>query len=97
MAFTVAIMGLAEVGLTYDLNGGVTTSSCLSHSQAFAMHPQFSLIAGVDPRPDSRVLFKEHYGAKTFDSVAELVSLSTQSIDVVISTPSETHLDLLEG
>jgi len=75
-----AIVGLGRIGQLLD-EGLDAATHCLTHSQAFSSHPDFKLIAGVDPNADLRTKFSTRFSSKAFASLNDL--------------PKETRLDVI--
>lgn len=91
MTSSVAVIGLGDIGMVYDLT---LPDSVLSHARAFFKHPEFKLIGGVDSKDSLRNIFTENYNAMAFSNVSELIKHCSPDI-VVISTPTDTHLKII--
>jgi predicted dehydrogenase len=92
--YSVAIIGLGNVGLLYDYFIK-NENNIVSHAKAFEKYHGFRLLAGVDPSIKKRNLFKKKYSNKAYKSIFDLFK-NISNIDlIVISTPSNTHLKIL--
>jgi len=92
MKYTVAIIGLGSIGLSYDINH---SDKILSHSKAFFKHPDFILTGGVDPREASRLNFTAEFNLPAYKTVESLFFKTSPNI-IVVSSPTDTHLSIIE-
>lgn len=87
--FRTAINGLGNIGMGFDFSappGGAV----LSHAAAFAEHPGFELVAGVDPDAEKRLRFTEKFKAPAFPSLKEIPF--SAAVDVIaIASPTPFH------
>jgi predicted dehydrogenase len=68
----------------------------LTHARAFAEHPAFSLVGGVDPSPTRRIEFETIYKCTSFsDPVAAVQQLKPDVLAVAV--PTEHHLFVLQS
>jgi len=82
-----AVVGLGNIGMGYDLAG--TDGDVLTHAHAFAVHPGFELVAGMDIDAERRQRFSARYGCPAY---ADLQGLTEHRPDVVaIAVPTAAH------
>ena len=99
MKYNVALIGLGDIGLRYDY-GLPFYSYTLSHYRAFKKHPNFEIIAAVEP--DIERIYKGNHEFD-FPIFSKLQSLSDiKNIDIfVIANPTDMHcktgLEILEN
>lgn len=93
MSWAAAIVGLGQIGLQSDL-GLDEATHVYSHARAFASHPAFTLVAGVDCVVANRDMLEEHYSVPAFEQVADLAQLSPDVI--AIAVPTTAHDAVLE-
>jgi predicted dehydrogenase len=93
MTFGVLIVGLGQVGMGYDLNLD-PDKYIYSHSQAFNRHPDFHLIAGVDPDSKKRQDFELKYKCFAYADIETALDQSKPEL-VVIATPTLQHKETL--
>lgn len=93
--FDAVVVGLGNVGLRYDLgmNGGERVAS---HARAYATHPGFRLVGGIDPDEAGRALLQQHYGVPAFPDVAAMLSAGIRPEVWSIAVPTPMHFGLLE-
>jgi predicted dehydrogenase len=87
------IIGLGQIGMMYDYH---TTNNdlILTHAKAFQIHQDFEIVGGVDYSQSNRQLFVEKYCKPAYESLILAFEEQTPSI-VVISTPTNTHFDII--
>tara|TARA_X000000368_G_C23057530_1_gene724734 strand:+ start:4996 stop:5967 length:972 start_codon:yes stop_codon:yes gene_type:complete len=90
----VVIIGLGQIAFGYDLNRR-NSINISSHANAFSKHENFEIVAGIDISFDRRKAFSEAYETATYEKVDKQIANLNPSV-VVISTPTETHADILE-
>jgi len=84
-----AVVGLGNIGMGYDYAGAGTNGDVLTHAHAFASHPGYELVAGVDTDPERRRLFSERYGRP---ACADPADLAAHRPDVIaIAVPTAAH------
>lgn len=93
MSFTAAVIGLGKIGLGYDLAS--QPHEVLTHSKAYRDHPEFRLVAGVDPDPTRRSRFAEFCGVPAYGMVAEMLERHRPEV-VSICAPTSAHWQVLE-
>ncbi len=97
--FTAAVLGLGQVGQGYDY-AQTDPSVVKTHAAAFAHHPGYDLIGGVDPDPVQRERFEHKFGRPSFASYAGLLSRARPDV-VAIAVPTALHCqalsEVLEG
>jgi len=76
----------------YDMN--LPSTSVLSHSRAFHLNPNFTLLGGVDSDQSKRGLFSHVYSAPVFSDVKEALSYLTPEV-VVVAAPTDEHAKIL--
>jgi predicted dehydrogenase len=89
MKFTVAIIGLGNIGMGYDQNLS-PEDFVLTHARAFHLHSGFQLIAGVDPVEEKRQAFLESYHAEAYPNVDQLVMAEKPDV-IVVANPTKDH------
>jgi len=93
MAYRVLIVGLGQIGLTYDIDLDMT--QVYTHARAISLHPEFELVGGVDNSEQQRALLTAQYGCPAYADLAEALTL--HAIDVlVIATTTASHPLLLQ-
>ncbi len=92
MPFKVLIVGLGQIGMGYDLS--LTSEFIYSHTRAFATHPAFELVGGVDINPERRAVFEQTYACPAYADIG--AALFAQMADVVtIAAPTSCHQAVL--
>ena len=87
---TAAVIGLGRIGLDFDY-GASTPETVLSHSRAYALHPGFELVAGVDRDAKQRRRFEALYRVPAYASVAALhAAVKPNVVSVAVSTDGLT-------
>ncbi len=97
MIINTLIIGLGNVGLIYD--NPKNPKLIQSHAKSVNLHPNFNLIAGIDPILEKRNLFEITYKKIAFKSLNNFKNESKfdSKIDlIIISTPTETHLKVIQ-
>ncbi|MBL4783970.1 MAG: Gfo/Idh/MocA family oxidoreductase [Cohaesibacteraceae bacterium] len=94
MKYKTLIVGLGQVAFGYDINS-LNENVVLSHARAFATHPAFVLIGGVDPSEQQCAKFSKIYNC---DAGSDLISILKQTAPevVVIAAPTSQHGKLLK-
>lgn len=82
------VVGLGQIGMGYDLE--LDPGHVYSHARAFAMHPAFELVGGVDPDPSRRALFQERFGVAAHADI-EAAMRDGQPEVVAIALPTPLH------
>jgi predicted dehydrogenase len=91
MKYKVLLIGLGQVGMGYDYD--VTDPGVVStHAKAFASHPDFELVGGVDPDPGARARFSERYGCFASSDLVESLNHICPDV-VVVASPTEYHAE----
>jgi len=78
----------------YDL--GRIGDAVLTHARAFAGHPDFTLIGGVDPDLKQRSAFVRAYAAEASEDLADIVRRLAPEV-VVIAAPTAAHDGLMHA
>lgn len=88
--YKAAVIGLGQIGLTYDLD--LKRERPSSHVLAYALNPAIELVAAADARKEQeQLLGKLAPGVKFYQSMSEL--LQNNEIDIIsICTPHSHHL-----
>lgn len=94
MTISVLIVGLGSIGMGYDEDDD-TVGVARTHARAFAIHPSFRLVGGVDLDPGCRSRFRDAYAAPAFPSIGEAVRATAPDV-VVVATPTDLHRPHLE-
>ena len=89
--YSCLIIGLGQVGLTYDLD---YQNLFLTHAKAVQSHKSFSLDAAVDVNREKRELFKKSYKAQVFKTLEEAASYKKYSV-IIVSVPTESHYKIV--
>lgn len=95
---TSAVVGLGNIGLTYDLDKGRTHPS--SHAMGYIMDPDYELKYAVEPDVSKWELVRRYAkGCVFFRSLDEfLIKISDEELGVVsICTPPRYHLDNIKN
>ena len=92
------VIGLGQVGMGYDLL--LEDDYIYSHARAFAMHPEFELVGGVDPNAENCAVFVETFACPAYADIG--AALVAHEADVVtISVPTSYHqivlMEILEN
>lgn len=87
----VLIIGLGKVAAGYDIDEP-NQNIVLTHARAFSLHPDFCLVGGVDPNPDSRKRFSAAYGLECFADIEVAMGALNPDV-VVVATPTSLHVD----
>lgn len=91
--FSVAIIGLGNIGQLYDLYLP-KDEFVHTHARAFELHPSFNLVSGIDPSPSLREIFEGNYAAKAYTDLEAMIGAQSPEIFIVCS-PTETHLPVI--
>jgi predicted dehydrogenase len=93
MKIKVAIIGLGNIGLKYDL-GLEANKHIITHARAFSMHQSFDLICGIDSNKLNRDTFTQEYKLPAYEKVTSALA-EVQPDLMVISVPTALHLDII--
>lgn len=88
--FDAVVVGLGNIGLRYDLEA-TDGGRVASHARAFATHPGYRLVGGVDPTADGRALFETHYGVPAFADVGGLAAAGIRPEVWSVAVPTHLH------
>lgn len=90
MKWNAAIIGLGQIGMGYDFD---QTGVQLTHATGYHEHPDFRLIAGIDPNPERRSLFEKKFKARSYSSIEEFVTDPANAAThcISIASPSRDH------
>ena len=89
MIYKAVIIGLGQIGMSYDLDLD-PEKIVYTHARALSLHQSFELVGAVDPIKTKRDLFKTKYDVPTYSNIATLLEAHNPSV-VVIASPTETH------
>mgnify|MGYP001216633313 FL=1 len=92
--YSCLIIGLGQVGLTYDLNVN-NKNVFLSHAKSIHFHKNFSLDAAVEINKEKIKIFTKVYKTKAFSSVKEAATYKNYSV-IIISVPTEHHYKIFQ-
>lgn len=88
MPYRVLIVGLGQIGLSYDLE--LDPAAVYSHARAFSQHSAFELVGGVDSSAQQRALLADTYGCPAYSDLG--IALAQQVVDVlIIAAPTPLH------
>jgi predicted dehydrogenase len=93
--FTVAVIGLGNIGMGYDV-GHISSDFVLTHVRAFIEQAEFQLVAAVDSNPKLRKIFTKLTDLPAFESIEQLIKFYKVDI-VVVATPTNTHYKILQN
>jgi predicted dehydrogenase len=93
--FDAVVAGLGNVGLRYDLDTQ-GSERVASHARAYATHPGYRLVAGIDPDAAGRALLEQHYGVAAFPDVAALLAAGIRPEVWSIAGPTALHFRMFE-
>lgn len=91
---TAAVVGLGKIGqgLDEDMN---PHAYCLTHAQAFAHHPHFSLAGGIDSDSQSRGKFSLRFKVGAFSSVQDFARQNKADVWAVAG-PTAKNFDIFK-
>jgi len=88
------VVGLGNIGLKFDLDCDGDTA--MTHTGACLAHPSVELLGGVDPDSKARALFEESSSRQAFVELEEVSKRNLEPALFIISTPTETHLEVVK-
>jgi predicted dehydrogenase len=95
MKYRAAVVGLGRIGQEYDYDAPLDVDgSILTHARAFALHPGFELVAGVDPSATQRDRFSAKYGRPAYPTQAAMLAAEHPEI-VAVCSPTAGRTTLL--
>lgn len=94
LSWRTAIIGLGQIGLQTDL-GLDSGAYVYSHARAFASHPEFQLVAGVDASATHRDLFSKHYHVPALASIGPELALLAPDV-IAIAVPTVAHAQVMD-
>lgn len=86
-----AVVGLGNIGQGYDYH---SDELILTHARAFARHPGFELLAGVDPDPGKRERFERQYRVPAYGVLSDLLAAASPEV-IALAVPTERHSETL--
>jgi predicted dehydrogenase len=93
MAEKCLVIGLGQIGMSYDLDHDPAVA-VYSHTSAISFHSDFELVGAVDSSPLQRSIFEKHYVCPAFENISAAMRKLQASV-VIIASPSETHAVVL--
>lgn len=93
--FDAVVAGLGNVGLRYDL-GMKEADRVTSHARAYATHPGYRLVGGIDPDKEGRELLEQHYGVPAFPDVAAMAAAGIRPEICSIAVPTLLHFGFFQ-
>lgn len=93
MTYRTLLVGLGQIGMGYDLDADPAIRIA-TLARAFAEHPEFDLVGGVDPDDARRELFQNRYARPSFSNIEVAIEETSPSI-IAIAVPTETHYQVL--
>lgn len=94
MSVGVLIIGLGQIGMGYDLDHD-PSQYIYTHARAFSQHPDFHLVAAVDPGPQQRQTFSQAYQCPAYEDIETALGQHQPGL-VVIATPTPLHKEALQ-
>lgn len=85
--YSAAVVGLGNIGQGYDYD---SEELILTHARAFARHPGFELLAGVDPDAIQRERFEQQYHRPAYPDCATLLAAAKPEV-MAVSVPTALH------
>lgn len=92
--FTAIVVGLGTIGLGLDFTS--PSDHIYTHVKALHRHPQFKLIAGVDPLEARRREFQNFTGLPSYESISQAIRVLNQVDLVVLATPTPIRLAVMQ-
>lgn len=89
MTIKTLLVGLGQIGMGYDLHVDATMRVA-TLARAFAEHPAFNLVGGVDLNPVQREIFTARFHCNAFANVSEALEDVAPDL-IVIAVPTEVH------
>lgn len=94
MTFRAVVVGLGQIGMTYDLELN-PNEYIHTHARAFHEHSAYTLVAGIDGDANRRQIFEEKYSVTALDGVDERLRGLAPDV-VVIAVPTPLHAQVLK-
>jgi predicted dehydrogenase len=92
--YTSIVIGLGQIGMGYDYDAD-SRIRVASLSAAFATHPKFELVAGVDSCEKRRRLFKSKFRLPSYGALLPALEEHLPSV-VAISVPTNIHYQIFK-
>lgn len=89
-----AIIGLGRIGQLLD-EALSSATHCLTHGQAFASHPDFKIVGGVDPDVDLQRKFNQRFSAPAFSQLQDF-SKKFKADLFVIAGPTQKNFEIFK-
>lgn len=102
MTFRSLLIGLGQIGLSYDLDGSTidiySSKTNSTHAKSIFRNPHYQLCAGIDPCDANRLLFTSTYKLPAFDSLySASLSFDYPCFDIVtIAVPPSCQFAVLK-
>ncbi len=93
--FSAAVAGLGNIGLRYDL-GETDNGRVVSHARAFAVHPGYSLVGGIDSDETGRSLLEQYYNVPAFPDLDTMLSAGIRPEVWSIAVPTPLHFTFFQ-
>ncbi|MBU1012541.1 MAG: Gfo/Idh/MocA family oxidoreductase [Bacteroidetes bacterium] len=88
MQYSCLIIGLGQIGMSYDLNS--PKNEIFTHSKAFSVHLSFEIVGAVDPSAAQRSTFEKLFRKPAFSDIPSAIKGLKFDV-VVISSPTAFH------
>lgn len=88
------IIGCGGIGFKYDHSREV--EGALTHFSAISKSPAFDLMAVCDTDPEVGKIIHEQYGTLVYKDYMDMMSKESPIDMVVVATPDETHVEILQ-
>jgi len=88
------VIGLGQIGQGYDYHSS-DKSMILTHANAFLLHPEFELIAGVDPDSHKRKRFENKFSQPAYPNF-EALKVNHQPEIISIAVPTKFHFPVFQ-
>lgn len=90
---SVLIVGLGQIGMGYDLHLD-SNLHVYSHARAFSLHPEFHLLAAVEPDEKKQEVFTQTYQTPVYSDLDTALSEHQPEL-IVIATTTQSHAEVL--
>lgn len=88
----VLLLGLGNIGYKYDVG---QPEKIWTHYRAIMSHPSLNLVAAIENHEECRTRFQSATNCPAFSSILDFTQSFDGQVDIaVISTPTETHLEV---
>jgi len=90
----VLLVGLGKIGMGYDLDS-TSDNIIMTHAKAITLHPEFEIVAAVDPDLGLRKKFVKSYQRPAYKSIEEATKMHTFFDLVIVAAPTEQHKGII--